>query len=147
MSRPSSSMPSPSGPPPSSSLAQQMQMHGPSSMPPPSASPFRPPQQRPPQTLPQTRPLYHGPMQHLQQTPQNTPFPPQPHTSPFLQQASRVPAGGGMFPPGGETGLTNLDAPDTGDKIITKKTIEDLFSQVIAFFAAPLEYHCVHFLH
>jgi hypothetical protein len=77
-------------------------------------------------------------MQHLQQTPQNTPFPPQPQTSPFLQQTSRVLAGGGVLPLGGEMSLTNVDVPDSSDKIITKKTIQDLFSQVSAFFAAPI---------
>jgi hypothetical protein len=34
--------------------------------------------------------------------------------------------------------LTNVDVPDSSDKIITKKTIQDLFSQVSAFFAAPI---------
>ncbi|KAJ4747654.1 Transcription initiation factor TFIID subunit 12 [Rhynchospora pubera] len=124
LSRPPSSMPSPSGST-TPSLSQQMQMHGPS-LPPP----YRPPQQRPPQTLQQTRPVYHGPIQHLPQTPQHTTFPPQPQATPFLPQASRVPASGGIFTPGGDTGSTNLDVPGSGDKIITKKTIKDLFSQV-----------------
>lgn len=137
MSRPTSI-----GPTPPSSLApqqMQMQMHGPASMPSPSASTFRPPQQRPTQTLQQTRPpLYHGPVQHLQQTPQNTPLPSGPHTSPFLQQASRVPASGSMVPPGGEMGITKVDPPEIGDKIISKKTIQDLFSQVCFHYFAAL---------